>query len=32
MLVILSMIYMLCGYVVGYYQGYQEAIEIKVEK
>lgn len=31
MLVLLSLIYLCCGYLVGYYQGYQEAINHKIE-
>jgi hypothetical protein len=31
MLIILSIIYFFCGYIIGYYNGYQEAIQIKVD-
>ena len=31
MLLLLSIIYLICGYVVGYYHGYNEAIQIKID-
>jgi len=32
MMILLALIYLLCGYIVGYYQGYNDAININIEK
>lgn len=31
MMLLLSLIYLLCGYIVGYYQGYEAAFKQKIE-